>query len=116
MQSEKKGKKFDDKKSRLDLIPPKGLLEVGHVMRFGAEKYGEHNWKLFAKEEGWKGRYLAAAMRHLVAILDGEELDPESGLHHAAHAASNTLMLLDLIELSKASNLKIYDLNPNRET
>lgn len=115
MQSEKKAKKFDSGKSRLDLIPASGLLQVGHVLRFGAEKYGENNWRLFAHQEGWRGRYIAAALRHILAIMSGEDIDPESDMHHAAHAACNMLMYLDLLEEEKP-NIVIHDLDPNRET
>jgi hypothetical protein len=34
-------------------------------------------------------------MRHILSDLDGEEIDPESGQPHAAHAASCMLILMD---------------------
>ncbi len=42
---------------------------------------GEHNWR---KGFAWS-RLIAATFRHLVAILKGEDRDPESGELHAFH-------------------------------
>jgi len=39
-------------------------------------------------------RLIAAALRHTVAIADGEIVDPESGLPHAAHAMCCVMFLL----------------------
>jgi hypothetical protein len=41
-------------------------------------------------------RYYAAALRHLPAWRGGEELDPESGLTHLAHALANAAFLMEL--------------------
>jgi hypothetical protein len=41
-----------------------------------------------------KERYFAALMRHLTAWWDGERADPESGLHHLAHAGCCLLFLI----------------------
>lgn len=84
------GKKFDQDKVRLDLLPEEGLWEIGRVLTMGARKYGEHNWR---KGMAWS-RLFGAIKRHLSAMWQGEDVDPESGLLHAAHAACGTLMLL----------------------
>ena len=42
---------------------------------------GAHNWR---KGFAWT-RLIAAAFRHLKAILQGEDTDPESGLPHVDH-------------------------------
>ncbi len=42
---------------------------------------GDHNWR---KGFSWS-RLIAAAFRHLSAILQGEDVDPESGELHTAH-------------------------------
>lgn len=89
------GKKFDGEKPRLDLIPPYIEEEVGKVLEFGARKYAPDNWR---KVEDLRSRYLAAAHRHINALKKGETNDPESGLHHGAHAIC-CLMFLSEIEL-----------------
>ena len=84
------GKKFDDGKVRLDLIPEESLWQIGKVMTHGASKYGDHNWR---KGMSWSRLY-AAARRHMSAMWQGEDFDPESGLLHLAHAGCCVLMLL----------------------
>lgn len=85
------GKKFDDLKTRLDLIEPEFIEQVGKVLTFGAQKYEPNNWQNVDDAEN---RYYAALMRHLLAYRKGEEKDPESGLSHLAHAACNAMFLL----------------------
>jgi hypothetical protein len=80
------------KKPPLRLIPPAGLLHVAKVMGLGATKYGPFNWR---DKDVRRSIYLEAAMRHILSDLDGEEIDPESGQPHAAHAASCMLILMD---------------------
>lgn len=84
------GKKFDTGKRRWDLVPPAALDAVVEIYDFGAAKYADRNWELGINY----GRVFAACMRHLWAFWRGEELDPESGKPHLAHAAWNCLALL----------------------
>ena len=92
---EQVGKKYDSDKPMMDLIPPYMEEEVAKVLTFGAKKYAPGNWR---KVEPLRSRYLAAAQRHINALKKGESHDPESGLHHAAHAAC-CLMFLGEVEL-----------------
>lgn len=85
------GLKNDQEKSRLDLIPAFAIEEVGYVLAHGATKYGEHNYLGGMK---WL-RLSGAILRHTYAWIRGEDLDPESGLSHLAHAAAGCLMLLE---------------------
>ena len=89
--SEYEGRKDDSEKSRWDLLPYDALEQISDVLTYGAKKYEEHNWKKVPKS---KGRYFAAAMRHLTAWFRGERLDPESGHPHLAHAACCLLFLM----------------------
>lgn len=83
--------KHDHGKPRMDLLPPTALVEIGKVLAFGAQKYGDHNWRHGLAYS----RLHAAAMRHITAFTAGEDLDPESGLPHLAHAACCLMMLID---------------------
>lgn len=74
--------KHDQDKPRLELLSRVALEEISRVLAFGAGKYGEFNWK---KGMSWS-RLHGAAMRHVLAHMSGEDLDPESGLSHLAHA------------------------------
>lgn len=88
------GKKFDMGKTRYDLIHWPHVKCIADVLQFGANKYGENNWKQL---ENATNRYFAAALRHLVAWVQGEQTDAESGLSHISHAACN-LMFLSFFE------------------
>ena len=94
------GKKYDGEKPRMYLLPPKALTEIAKVLTFGANKYDENNWK---KLDNLQNRYTGAALRHIFAHMDGEELDPETGLDHLAHAMCCLLFKLEakLNETSK---------------
>jgi hypothetical protein len=85
--------KNDSAKPRTDLLPSKPLLAVSEVLRFGAQKYAEHNWR---KGMDWS-RLHGAALRHLLAFADGEDLDPESGLPHIDHALCCLLFLSEFV-------------------
>jgi len=89
------GQKHDSAKPRMDLIPPLMEMEVARVLTFGAEKYSANNWR---QVPDLQQRYIAAAKRHINAIQQGEEIDPESGLRHAAHAVC-CLMFIGEIDM-----------------
>lgn len=71
--------------------PPYALAEYGKVCSYGSNgKYAPNNWRL-----GFQWSLSANAMlRHYLAWVGGEDLDPESGLHHLAHAAWHCLVLV----------------------
>lgn len=82
------GTKHDEGKPRMELLPTEALTQIAKVLAFGASKYGEHNYRGGLKYS----RLIGAAMRHLTAYNDGEDLDPETGLSHLAHAACCCIM------------------------
>jgi len=92
------GLKYDGEKPKMHLLPPKAINEVAKVLTFGARKYDEENWR---KLEDLQSRYSSGALRHIFAHLDSEDLDPESGLSHLAHAICCLLFKLE-IELENA--------------
>lgn len=77
------GRKFDGNKLEYGLTPPLALQEMVKVLTFGAQKYERDNWKRVPDS---KRRYFDALQRHVWAWKMGEQLDPESGMHHLAHA------------------------------
>lgn len=85
------GRKDDIGKLRATLIPWDAMASVAYVMEYGAKKYGDHNWKQVPNA---RERYVNAAHRHWVAMVDGPAYDDESGVHHAAHAVCCLLFVL----------------------
>jgi hypothetical protein len=81
--------KADSGKVPLGLIDPYALTQIGWVLQFGAEKYGTHNWRAGIRYS----RLIDASLRHLTAINAGENIDPETGLPHAAHLACCAIFL-----------------------
>ena len=96
------GIKYDSEKPKMNLLPPKAIMEVAKVLTFGAEKYDSENWR---KLDDLQNRYTAGALRHIFAHMDGEELDPETNLSHLAHAMCCLLFKLE-IELEERSKEK----------
>jgi hypothetical protein len=86
------GMKFDKEKLRYDLLPPHALEETVKVLTFGAAKYKPNNWRYV---DDAMDRYFAAAERHVWAWMKGEKNDPESGIHHLAHAICNLYFLYE---------------------
>ena len=83
------------KKPDVSLIPSSALLHEAKAMQNGADKYGPFNWR----DRPIKMKsYLAAAMRHIQQLMDGEDFDPESGAHHAAHGRATLGIVLDAME------------------
>lgn len=85
------GIKHDQDKPDMSLLSPIALEEIAKVMTFGKKKYTAHNWR---GGFVWS-RPLAAAMRHLVAFIGGQDKDPETGLSHLAHCACCIMFLLE---------------------
>ena len=84
-------KKHDKGKPMWDLLPWTSVKQIVDVMTFGANKYGSNTWQ--GINDG-KNRYFAALMRHLIAWRRGERIDPESGIHHLAHAGCCLLFMM----------------------
>ena len=86
------GRKFDGNKLEYGLLPPFALEETVKVLTFGAQKYERDNWK---KVPDSKRRYFDALQRHVWAWKQGEQIDPESGMHHLAHAMCCLMFLYE---------------------
>jgi hypothetical protein len=85
------GRKDDDGKPAMDLLPYAELVRIGEVLAVGAKKYAPNNWQLVPDAVA---RYEAAMMRHFAAYKEGQPFDRDDGLSHLAHAATNILFLM----------------------
>ena len=83
------GARYNDGKPDLSLIPLTTLEDEARVWMNGERRYARFNWM---KGMPWSVP-LACALRHLAAFQRGEDLDPQSGLPHVAHAMCNLRML-----------------------
>ena len=88
-------KKKDAGKPQLHRAPTAMIRGTARVLEYGAKKYGDQSdhW-----DEVEEIRYIDAAYRHLLAIIDGEDADKESGLPHIWHLACNAGFLCALRE------------------
>lgn len=89
---------FGVRKVPLHLIPPAALVHLAKALQQGAEKYGAFNWR---DKDVAISVYISAALRHLMACWDGEDVDPESGQYHLAHAMACLAIVLDADSLGK---------------
>ena len=73
---------------------PNALKGLVGVIEFGEQKYTP------AEDRGWltykPKEVLDSMLRHTIAMLNGEPLDPESGLPHSAHILFNAAVYLEL--------------------
>lgn len=76
---------FSADKSGVDQVPPELLIEWGDVFSYGEKKYARDNWK---RGTSWHEFY-GSALRHIYKWWNGEDVDPETGLPHLAHALWN---------------------------
>ena len=82
-------------KPPLDLVPPALIIWVSQAMKNGAIKFGPFNWR---DNKVRMSIYIAAALRHILALQDGEDVAQDSQVHHAAHAAACMGIILDALE------------------
>lgn len=85
--SQNQGMRFNEGKPQWSLIDFKSLEPMVRVLEFGAKKYARDNWKKGLD----KNQILESMMRHVVALMDGEVNDSESGLPHIGHIMCNTM-------------------------
>lgn len=91
------GQKFDQDKPRMDLLDSLALEGLAKVLTFGAKKYVAHNWRGGISYS----RLIAAGLRHIFALLRGEDTDPESGLPHVDHLGCCWMFLSNMMKTRK---------------
>lgn len=84
--------RFNENKTRYDLVAPYAMEELAKVYTYGTIKYDDDNWWKGLK---WKKDVLGCIFRHVWKWVRGEKYDDESGLHHLAHAAWNCFTLME---------------------
>lgn len=112
-----KALRYNEGKPKLSLIDLEALIPCANVLEYGADKYtvyedtggneikgsevgilsetlkvkvdGRDNWKNGLK----KTEVLDSLLRHIAALRNGEDIDPESGLSHIGHIQCNAMFL-----------------------
>lgn len=84
--------KYDEGKERINLVPTDVIKASARVFAFGADKYGENNWRDDIPTTEWVRTY-NSIQRHLMSWLEREDTDPESGLPHLDHALTQLMIL-----------------------
>ncbi len=83
-------------KPQLALLPPAFNVEVAKALQLGITKgYGPWNWRLTKVEIMV---YMHAMRRHMDAVIERVDIDPESGAHHLGHVAANCAIILDALK------------------
>lgn len=80
------------RKAPISTVPLGVVVEMGVGMLEGAAKYGRHNYRCAGIRSSV---YFDAAMRHLIAWWEGEDIDPDSGLSHVTKALCTLAVLRD---------------------
>lgn len=73
-------------------VPPRVIWEIGVALLEGALKYGRFNWRVAGVRVTV---YTDAAKGHIDQFLEGENIDPDSGLHHITKAIASLVVLRD---------------------
>jgi hypothetical protein len=80
------------KKVPMSVVSAPVIMEIGLAMMEGARKYGRHNYRVAGVRASV---YYDAAMRHLMAWWEGEDIDPDSGLSHVTKALACLTVIRD---------------------
>jgi hypothetical protein len=84
------------KKPGVAFVPAPVMMEVGAAMEEGARKYGPYNWREIPIQASV---YYNAALRHLMAWWEREDIDPDSGISHVTKAISGLMVLRDAMRV-----------------
>lgn len=91
----KEGLRFNQGKTRFDLVPVFAQEQYAKVLTKGSEKYAERNWELGM---AWS-KVTASLKRHLQEFERGEDFDKETGLLHTAHIMCNAGFLTEYYKI-----------------
>jgi hypothetical protein len=77
---------------KFSALPWRVLAGIALALSEGAWKYGRHNYRIAGVRASV---YFDAALDHLLAWYEGEDIDPASGFHHIDKAIAGLFVLRD---------------------
>jgi hypothetical protein len=93
-------------KAQWHLVDFKALEPMVKAIEHGNTKYEPNDWKT----KYTKKQLIDKIQRHLVAIIDGEEIDPESKIPHIGHLLADAMFYSHFL---RCSNNQISDFSNN---
>ena len=94
--------RYNTGKPKWSLVHMHSLVPMIRVLEYGALKYAPFNWQKPMKRD----ELLDSMQRHMAALIDGNELDDESGLTHIGHIMANALFYSYHFVRSDKENVK----------
>jgi len=91
----------------LHLWPTTATIHGCLALLDGALKYGRSNWRAVGVRASI---YADACKRHIDAWMEGEDEDPDSGLHPLGHALASLAILIEAIEKRNLRDDRCYPL------
>ena len=79
--------RYNTGKPQWSLVHMNSLVPMIRVLEYGALKYAPFNWQKPTERE----TIINSMQRHMAALIDGDEIDSESGLPHIGHIMANAL-------------------------
>lgn len=76
-------------KPEITQLDPRFIRDLAALITKCSQKYKKFNWALGQE-------YLTpcdSLMRHMLSYLESEDIDPETGYHHALHMAANAMII-----------------------
>lgn len=102
---QEKALRYNAGKLQWGLVHFKSLEPMVRVLEYGTKKYSKDNWKKGLD----KTEILESMMRHIIALFEGENTDPESGELHIGHIMANAMFWQYFNEKEKKGMEKIIE-------
>jgi uncharacterized protein YuzB (UPF0349 family) len=89
IERDKQALRYNQGKVQWSLVDYKSIEPMVRVLEYGCLKYSKDNWK-----KGMPASQIIESMlRHTFKLLEGELVDPESGIEHVGHIQCNAMFL-----------------------
>lgn len=89
----------------LHLWPATATVHGSLALLDGAGKYGRSNFRAIGVRASI---YYDACCRHLNAWFEGEDVAPDSGVHHLGHALACLAVLVDAMEAGELNDDRMF--------